>query len=302
MSSYPNLKTYQQLLSEGNLGSQNMNFYDSSGSVIPNSTAIQCLNYYDQDYGSTFQTYGAVANYYERNRRINGAYGNTYYGDCSWLNPINKFNLVQEDQFYYLQDFVSSGVYSRLFIEGLTFFTRIKPDVNPAFYNHTFVDNDPHSYYRVDILGSQYPYTHGGVRPDIIIQQFNDTVFGAFNSEKLYMTYADMQGYGGWHQGYKLKVPCTLMLFNDKLYTPEPIVLQPPSDDPIDNPVDDPIIPPPVPPSSTPESEYNNFGGDTTDTGPTGSPTDYGPIDLYNYTPQSAEYYVPWWKKWFRYQ
>jgi hypothetical protein len=188
----------------------------------------------------------------------------------------------------------------------MTFFTRIKPDVNPMFYNWTFID-DPRSYYRVDILGSEYPFSHGGKKADIIIQQFDDSNVTPHASEKVYLSYADMQGYGGWHEGYKMKIPCTLMLFNDKLYTPDlqpPIVVNPPDNDPIiNNPPDqEPPNTPGVPPSTPPDQPYFNFGGDTTDTGASMGPTDYQPIDLYNYKPSVGEYYIPWWRKWFRYQ
>jgi hypothetical protein len=306
MSAYPNIKNYQQLLAEGNLGSQNMNFYKSDGTVATNSVALQCLSYYDQDHSQFFQTYGAVANYYERNRRINGAYGSTYYGECNWLNPINKFTEIREDQFYYLEDFIGAGPYTHLFIEGLTFFTRTRPNIYPDYYNWSFID-DPRSYYRVDILGAEYPYSHGGVRPDIIIQQFDDSNVTPHASDKLYLTYANTLGHGGWHEGYKMKIPCTLMLFNDKLYTPDyqpPIVVNPPDNDPINN--NPPDQEPPNTPGdspSTPISPYANFGGDTTDTGHSQNINQQVDYEFDQSNPRYVQEYFPWlgsWKNVFR--
>lgn len=315
MTSYQNIKTYQQLLAENNLGSQGMQFFNPQGRLESGVPAMNTLTYYDQDYGSTYYTYGAVADNDERNRRIAGAYGPTYTGYASWINPVNRWNTYVDDQFYYLQDFIPGGQYAHLFIEGLTFYTSQRPDVYYQFYGSTFRD-DPLSMYRVDILGSEYPYTHGGVKADIIIQQFGRD----YTSQKLYLTYTDTLGHGAWHEGYKMKIPATLMLFNDRLYDatippPDPIppYVPPPDNTPVIGQVPPesgiPVIgqippeitPPPAP--FNPYSPYGNFGGDTTDTGP-GDEPDYGPIDAYNadLNRQDVRYYRPelhWWQKWF---
>ncbi len=304
MAAYPDITTYQMLLAHNDLGSVNMQFYDGYGQLVSNSVALDTLRFEDQDTFEQYKTYGAVANYYERNRRINGAYGPTYDGQVNWLNPVNHFNLIQENKFYYLQDFVGNGRYSGLFIQGLTFCTRDRPAVYYQYYNSTFF-TDPGSYYRVDIMGSAYPRSHGGVKADIIIQQFSNYRV----SDKLYLSFDQATGHP-YHGEYQIRVPITLLLFNDKLYTPTAIV--PPSTDPLD-PTTDPVVNPidPIPPQDpTPPtydpiiSPYASWGGDTTDTGMTeSSVTAYNP---YMYTNQEeVDYYfpiIPGWRRWFVWQ
>lgn len=299
MTAYPNITSYNQLLAEGTLGSVNVDFFNSQGQAVSNSVALQTLTYYDQDYGTTINTYGAMSNYYEHNRRLDGAYGNAWYGDCNWLNPVNHAPIA-ENHFYYLEDFTNGGRYSHLFIEGLTFFTTQRPNLYPTWYNSTFRQG---GYYRVDILGQEYPYSHGGVKADIIIQQFG-TGLNPFASDKLYLSYAQSTERGAYHSEYRIRVPIGVMLFNDKLYEPTayqpPVVPPPDSDPPVDQP---PIIdePPTVDPLIV-NQEYGNFGGDTTDTGPTPGSDEYGPIDAYNAEPRDVRYYRPelhWWQRWF---
>lgn len=248
------ISNYNQLLAEGNLGSENVDFFDHNGQLIQYSPALNTLAFIDQDTFESFPTYGAVANSVERDRRIAGAYGPVYDGDCNWINPVNNFHVYPENKFYYLQDHVNST-----FIRGLTFFTHTRPAVYYQYYNASF-SNDNNSIYRVDILGNEYPYSHGGVKTDIIIQQFSNYRV----SDKLYLSFDQAVGGHGYHSEYQMRIPITLMLFNDKLVVPSPPVVEPPVVDP---PVEDPpIIPPPV---IIPTSPYSNFGGDTTDTGPT---------------------------------
>jgi len=301
MTSYPNITTYETLLAHGNLGSQNVDFYNGYGQLQTSSVALETLRFQDQDTFEQYKTYGAVANYYERNRRLNGAYGNTYYGDCNWLNPLNHFNLIHEDHFYYLQDFVYGGPYSNLFIQGLTFCTRERPAVYYQYYNSTFF-TDPGSYYRVDILGDEYNKSHGGIKTDIVIQQISQYR----SSDKLYLSFAQAVGGHGWHSEYQMRIPITLMLFNDKLYIPTVII--PPPSDPLD-PSTDPVVNPidPIPPMEPPVqqnpliSPYASWGGDTTDTGMSES----GLLPYYagrGTTREDVEFYFPSiqrWRRWF---
>ena len=296
------IKNYNQLLAEGNLGSQNVDFYNAYGQLSSNSVALDTLNFTDQDNFESYKTYGSKANYYERNRRINGAYGPVYDGECNWLNPVNHFNLNSEDKFYYLQDFAGTGQYSGLFIEGLTLITRHRPEVYYQYYNSTFF-TDPNSYYRLDVLGSTYPRSHGQFKTDIVIQQFSNTRV----SDKLYLSYQQAFGHP-YHGEYQIRVPITCILLNDKLY--EPSVIQQPEDptedpynpvDPIEPPPEDPIDQPPV--NTLPTDPYSNFGGDTTDTGPTVNIDT--PINPYfdRSNPRYVEEYFPslgQWRRWFR--
>jgi hypothetical protein len=291
------ITNYNQLLAEGNLGSQNVDFYNPQGQLSSNSVALNTLNFTDQDNFQHFNTYGSKANYYERNRRINGAYGPVYDGECNWLNPVNHFNLNSEDKFYYLQDFVGNGQYSHVFIQGLTLISRHRPAVYYQYYNSTFFD-DPTSYYRLDILGNMYPYSHGGVKADIIIQQFSN--YRA--SDKLYLSFDQAVGGHGYHSEYQIRIPITAMLFNDKLYEPSN---PPPVDDPGEEPLEpvDPIgVPTEDPYASLPTDPYSNFGGDTTDTGPT--PNIDTPINPYfdRSNPRYVEQNFPGygWRRWFR--
>jgi len=293
-----NITNYVQLLAEGNLGSENVDFFDPYGRVISNSPALQVVSYIDDNFRH-FSTYGAKTNYIERNRRINGAYGPVYDGQSNWLNPVDKFHLYQEDKFYYLQDYVLNGRYSNLFIRGLTFFTYNKPNIYYQYYNASFTDPVPGSYYRVDILGNEYPYTRGGIPIDIVIQQFGTSR----TSDKLYLSFEEAVGGHGYHSEYQMRIPISAMLFNDRLIVPEPPNLPPSVDPPIDPPVDQPPVDDPVdqpvdqgPP--IPYSPYSNFGGDTTDTGPT--PNIDQPINPY-FGPPNPRYvdeYFPWLGEW----
>lgn len=297
MSSYPSITNYNQLLADGTLGSQNVDFFNGYGRLVSNSVALDTLSFLDQDYYQHFKTYGSVANYYERNRRLNGAYGTVYDAEVNWLNPLNHTGLYQENKCYYLQDLVHDGRYANLFIQGLTYFTLDRPRVYYQYYNSSFF-TDPNSYYRVDVLGNSYPYSHGGKKTDIIIQQFSNYKV----SDKLYLTFAEAFGHP-YHSEYQIIIPITLPLFNDKLYNPTTV--QPPVDDPVNDPVVNPVDPPVVPPVDTPQgpilSPYRNFGGDTTDTGPTES-------NVMGYNPtigddqREVEYYfpsIPGWRNWF---
>lgn len=304
MTAYPEIRNYNQLLAENDLGSQNMNFFDSQGQAIPNSPALRTLTYYDQDYSSVFPTYGADTNYYERNRRLNGAYGNAWYGDCNWLNPLNH-SVITENHFYYLEDFTNGGRYSNLFIEGLTLFTRDRPAIYPTWYNSTF-RNDSLSYYRIDILGSEYPYSHGGVKADIIIQQFGSGL-NAFASDKLYLSYAQSTMNGAYHSEYRIRIPIGAMLFNDKLYVPSAPIITPgdPVEDPLPPypPVDEPPIDQPPVNEPLPTDPYSNFGGDTTDTGPTENIDQSVNPWFDRSNPRYVDEYIPtvgWWRKIFR--
>lgn len=300
------ITNYAQLLAEGNLGSQNVDFYNSYGSLVSNSVALDTVSYIDQDTYEHFKTYGSKANYVERNRRINGAYGPAYNQQCNWLNPTNHFNLNTEDKCYYLQDYVGNGRYAGLFINGLTLMTRDRPRVYYQYYNSSFFD-DPNSYYRLDVLGNAYPYSHGGKKTDIVIQQFSNYRV----SDKLYLTFNEATGHP-YHSEYQILIPITAMLFNDKLYNPgdAPPVDDPGEEpynpvDPVEDPVDDPygnpsIEQPPV--YVPPESPYVNFGGDTTDTGPTANIDQ--PINPYfgERNPRYVEQYFPSlgrWSRWF---
>jgi hypothetical protein len=296
------ISNYNQLLAEGNLGSENVDFYNGQGQLSSNSVALNTLVFTDQDNFQHFNTYGSKANYYERNRRINGAYGPVYDGECNWLNPVNHFNLNSEDKFYYLQDFAGTGQFSHLFIEGLTLISRHRPAVYYQFYNSTFFD-DPNSYYRMDVLGSMYPYTHGNVKADIIIQQFSN--YRA--SDKLYLSYQQAFGHP-YHSEYQIRVPITCILLNDKLYEPSaPPPVDDPGEDPL-NPIINPFNPPVTPLDPPQEGEpltdpYSNFGGDTTDTGPT--PNIDIPINPYfdRSNPRYVQQYFPTidgWRRWFR--
>lgn len=308
MTAYPNIRTYQQLLAESDLGSQNVDFYNPQGQLVSGSIALDTLKYEDDYTFTNFNTYGAVANYYERNRRLNGAYGNAYYGDCNYLNPVNHFNLIQENHFYYLEDYILDGPHANFFIHGLTFFTYDRPAVYYQYYNSSFTDNVG-SYYRVDILGDEYPYNRDNKKVDIVIQQFNTGNRNRPVSDKLYLNFIDIKGHG-YHSEYQMRIPVGLMLFNDKLYNPSVPVYTPPEDDGDNNsPILDPT-PPPVPPpvigEPLPTDPYSNFGGDTTDTGPTAN-IDVG-INPYFSNEENArwiDYYSPssssWWNifRWY---
>lgn len=306
---YSFIRTYQQLLDEQDLGSENMQFYDHRG-VSVDGVALQTLQYYNIDDQRAINTYGAKANDEEEVRRSNGAYGPVYEGYANFMNPVNLPYEHQYNKFYYLQDLVSIGQFSNLFIEGLTFFQRQRPNVHWSLFNSTF-SNDPNvGYYRIDILGSAYPYYHGGMKPDVIIQQFGTGKIPSV-SDQLYMTYSQVQTYGDYHSGYKITVPAILPLFNDRLY----IITPPVTDPPVDNPpvTDPPIIDtPPVIPPSTPiiygegETPYDsnqfipssNFGGDTTDTGPTENISE--PINVWfsDDNRRFIEYYTPTLGRW----
>jgi hypothetical protein len=301
MTSRPDITNYAQLLAEGNLGSQNVDFYNSQAQLVPNSPALNTLSYHDDYFGATIPTYGAVCNYYERNRRLNGAYGNAYYGEVNFVNPVNQFSTITDNHFYYLQDFVGSAPYAHLFIKGLTWFTRTRPQVYYQYYNASFIDT-PNAIYRVDVLGEMYPYNYAGKKPDIIIQEFAPTR----TSDKLYLTFGEAFGHPYHDEYYQMRVPVSIMLFNDKLYDASipPIITQP-DDDPVPPPVQTPPDDEPLQQDQDPfttsgiqEDQYANFGGDTTDTGPTANIDQ--PINPYfdRTNPRYVDEYFPSFSSW----
>ena len=309
MSSYPSITTYSSLLAAGNLGSQNMQFYNAQGQLVQPTNALDTFKYEDENNFQLFSTYGAVANFYERNRRLSGAYGVAYQGEANYLNPLNKITLINEDHFYYLQDFVGTGRYAHLFIQGLTFFTKDRPAIYWQYYNSSFTTY-ANSYYRVDILGDEYPYYRDGIKVDVVIQQFNTGVGNRPVSDKIFLTFAEVTSHP-YHSEYQMQIPITLMLFNDKLYdaSQQPIIdNNPPDDNPPytpPTPPDDPPVdnPPPVDQPSTPYSPYQYWGGDTTDTGM--SPSGVTPVNIAfpgDAEPREIEYFTPgprghgrWW-------
>lgn len=307
---YSFIKTYQQLLDEQDLGSENMQFYDHRG-VSVDGVALQTLQYYDINDQRAINTYGAKANDAEEERRLNGAYGPVYDGYANFMNPVNLPYEHQYNKYYYLQDLVSIGQFSNLFIEGLTFFQRQRPNIHWNLFNSTFSEDPNVGYYRIDVLGSAYPFHHGGVKPDVIIQQFGTGKIPAV-SDQIYMTYAQIQSYGEYHSGYKITVPAILPLFNDRLYivTPPQVINDPPV-------VDDPpvVVNPPVVDDSPPlpiiygegETPYDpnqfvpssNFGGDTTDTGHTESNNELINVWFSDESRRFVEYYFPSLGRWF---
>lgn len=253
------INNFEQLLADPLLGCQNIGWLENDGTYSENVPARNSIGYYDIDYNQSFPTYGAKANYMERNRRLSGAYGNAYYGQCNWIKP-GLTGQVTEDHFYYLQDLVFGGYYSNLFVNGLTFYQKTQPNTPPIIYNQSFQRDSATTYYRIDILGSEYPYYHGSEKTDVIIQQLG----GNRASDKVYVSFRLLLDYSGYHGDYQMRIPITLPVFNDKLYYPQPVIFAP-GDDPVDNPV---FEPPEPPEPSEIETPYSNFGGDTTDTGP----------------------------------
>ncbi len=291
MGDYTNIHNFGQMLAE-DVGVPNMGWWDGRSDYVYNVPAIHGLDYYDEYHNERYPTYGAYANYYERNRRVNGAYGTAYYGSCPWLKP-DIYHPVDEDHFYYLEDMVAGGHLQNMFVHGLTFFQQQKPNIPQDLFDGSFVTNDPRSYYRIDILGNEYPYYNGTEKVDVIIQQMIPTR----NSNKIQVSFATLGSYGAYHSQWKLRIPCTLPVFNDKIaqidYVP-PIITNP-TDDP-------PVTTPPTDLPSTITFPYSNFGGDTRDTGP--SPDIDVAVDPYfapRTDPREVEEDFPlrgWFRRW----
>ena len=295
MGDYRDIQQFNQVLAEPNLGAVNMGWWNGQNAYEYNVPAINSMSYYDEYHAQRFPTYSVYANYYERNRRLNGAYGNAYEGEASWLEP-DLFHPVTENHFYYLEDMVNGGAHQNTFIEGLTWFQRQKPNLPPQMEDSSFVPaNTPNTYYRIDILGSAYPYYNGSEKIDVIIQQF----IPYRNSNKIQVSYNTLLGFGAWHSDYQLRIPVTVALFNDKLYDVPPPVYEPPEDQPIIN---------PTPPINYPDDYDGNDGINyyAPPAQPDPGPSPNADIDVNPYNSaekgEVVERYFPYhgWRRWVR--